>query len=105
MEEFVEFFGFHAEEGFAFVDFAFVDEVGGDFDHGAAGAFAASGLEDPEAALLDGSLPSGDSFDPGSRVEWVGQFRRSLAEFITRAESLTPRADFDPAAPEWMWHL
>ena len=56
MEKFVEFLGLHALEGSLLVDFAFAEEVHGDFHHSSAGALAVTGLEHPEFAVLDGEF-------------------------------------------------
>src|SRR5205809_731971 len=56
MEKLVQLIRLHAEDRLVLADSALVYEVDSDFDHGARSAFAASGLEEPEAALLNGEL-------------------------------------------------
>jgi hypothetical protein len=56
VEKLVEFLGFHAEQGGFFVDCACAEEVHGYFDHSGACAFAVTGLEHPEFAVLNGEL-------------------------------------------------
>ena len=56
VEEIGDLLGVLAQDGFALIDQALVDEVDGDFDDGVGGALAGAGLEDPEGALLDGEF-------------------------------------------------
>ena len=56
VEKFVEFCRFHAQEGGLFVDSACAEEVHGYFHHSGTGAFAVTGLEHPELAVLNGEF-------------------------------------------------